>query len=539
MCLTLYLAGKLNCRRTLSALATIPTHATDTAMHFPANAGLIFLTDELTNDRYLVDTGATLSIVPCKLNSRPSGPLLKGADGQPIPSLGFIKKTVQFQGKLFTSTFLQAAVAGPILGIDFLRKFKVTVAPEISQIQFACTKAASPASSSLLAAASSALLSLPSAPPVPVLVPTQLPAQTNSSQPPAISAYVVRNPEVKSSSFGVRENQSIKEPPPLLPVFDPQQMQIIPDCVPTEVKILLQKFPYILGTGDLKPTPTHGVEHHIHTRSHLPVFAKSHCLNPEKLEIAKAEFKRLESAGIIRRSKSPWASPVHIVPQKDGLWRPRGDYRRLNLVTTPDKYPLPNMQDLSYGLQGYTVFPKNDLVKGYHQIPVAAADIPTMVIIMPFGLSEYLFTAFGLSNATQTFKESRTVPQMAWKVCLYTWTTIVSVLRTGKHTSVIWRLFSLLWPPMVSPSILKSVSFATPSLEILGHTILAVGAAPKANHAAEIKICPPPQDIKQLQRFLGMVKFYCPFLPNCVQVLRPLTDLLKGGAQTLEWSASA
>jgi hypothetical protein len=26
-------------------------------MHFPANAGLIFLTDKLTNDRYLVDTG--------------------------------------------------------------------------------------------------------------------------------------------------------------------------------------------------------------------------------------------------------------------------------------------------------------------------------------------------------------------------------------------------------------------------------------------------------------------------------------------------
>jgi hypothetical protein len=48
---------------------------------------------------------------------------LKGADGQPIPSWGFIKKTVQFQGKLFTSSFFQAAVAGPILGIDFLRKF--------------------------------------------------------------------------------------------------------------------------------------------------------------------------------------------------------------------------------------------------------------------------------------------------------------------------------------------------------------------------------------------------------------------------------
>jgi hypothetical protein len=49
---------------------------------------------------------------------------------------------VQFQGKLFTSTFLQAAVAGPILGIDFLRKFKVIVSPELSQIQFACSAAA-------------------------------------------------------------------------------------------------------------------------------------------------------------------------------------------------------------------------------------------------------------------------------------------------------------------------------------------------------------------------------------------------------------
>ncbi len=59
-------------------------------------------------------------------------PSLKGADGQPIPSWGFIQKTVQFQGKLLTSTFLQAAVAGPVRGIDFLRKLKVIVSPEIS-----------------------------------------------------------------------------------------------------------------------------------------------------------------------------------------------------------------------------------------------------------------------------------------------------------------------------------------------------------------------------------------------------------------------
>ncbi len=174
-------------------------------------------------------------------------------------------------------------MAGPILGIDFLRKFKVTVVPEIKQIQFACTAAASPApylfaaaspTPFLLSAASSASSSLPTSTLVPAPVQIQLPAATTSSQPPAISAHVVRNPEVKSSSFSSRENRSLLDPPSL---------QKIPDFLPADVKALFQKFPSILRTGDVKPTPTHGVEHHIHTGSHPPVFANSCHLNPEKL----------------------------------------------------------------------------------------------------------------------------------------------------------------------------------------------------------------------------------------------------------------
>jgi hypothetical protein len=92
-----------------------------------------------------------------------------------------------------------------------------------------------------------------------------------------------------------------------------------------DVKTLLKKFPSILCTGDVKPAPNHGVEHHIHTGSHPPVIAKSRRLDPQRLQIAKAEFKRLESAGIVRRTKSPWASPLHMVPKKRrivvALWR--------------------------------------------------------------------------------------------------------------------------------------------------------------------------------------------------------------------------
>ncbi len=58
---------------------------------------------------------------------------------------------------------------------------------------------------------------------------------------------------------------------------------------------------------------------------------------------------------------------------------------------------------------------------------------------------------------------------------------------------------------MVSPSILKYCIFAVPSLEILGCKISAAGQPPTAAHTVEIELCTPPQDIKQLQRFLGMV----------------------------------
>ncbi len=82
-------------------------------------------------------------------------------------------------------------------------------------------------------------------------------------------------------------------------------------------------------------------------------------------------YVKLEKAGIIRRSNSPWASLLHLVPKKDGSWRPCGDYRRLNAVTVPDRYPLPNMQSLNDRMAGCTVFSKIDLVKAYHQIPIA------------------------------------------------------------------------------------------------------------------------------------------------------------------------
>jgi hypothetical protein len=270
-----------------------------------------------------------------------------------------------------------------------------------------------------------------------------------------------------------------------------------------------------------------------------PVFAKARRLDKDKLKIAEAEFCSLEAAGIVRRSNSPWSSPLHMVPKADGSWRPCGNYRRLNTVTTPDRYPLPSMLDLSAKLHGCKFFSCVDLIKGYHQIPMAAVDIEKTAIITPFGLFEYLFMPFGLTNAAQSFQRlmDKLLRHLPF-VFTYLDDHLIASRTLEEHLLHLQQFFQVLQENGLTINPAKCV-FTVSSLKFLGHMVDEAGITPLPRHVAAVQDCPPPSDIKQLQRFLGLINFYRRFLPAVARTLQPLTDLLKGSPKVLLWSPAA
>jgi hypothetical protein len=110
---------------------------------------------------------------------------------------------------------------------------------------------------------------------------------------------------------------------------------------------------------------------------------------------------------LLKRNSPPWKKQVSFLSAcRRGRcrWWPCGDYHRLNTITVPDRYPLPNLMDLSTNMDSCMVFSKIDLVKAFHQVPIASEDRQKTAVITPFGLFEYNYMPFGLCNAAQTLQ---------------------------------------------------------------------------------------------------------------------------------------
>jgi len=170
------------------------------------------------------------------------------------------------------------------------------------------------------------------------------------------------------------------------------------------VKALLVHHLAILSTGKHDIGRTHLVEHRIDTGDARPIRQPLRRHAFEHTKFIREETDPMLQHGIIELAASPWASNVVLVKKKDGSLRFCVDYRKLNLVTYKDSYPLPLIENCLNALSGSSWYSTLDLRSGYYNIPIAKLDRDKSAFITQGGCFRFTVMPFGLTCAPSVFQ---------------------------------------------------------------------------------------------------------------------------------------
>lgn len=109
--------------------------------------------------------------------------------------------------------------------------------------------------------------------------------------------------------------------------------------------------------------------------------------------------------GVIRKSTSPWSSPILFLPKKDGFYRFCVDYRKLNAVTKRDAYPIPYISSILDRLRGASYLSSLDIKSTYWQIYLSDRSKKFIAFTIPGrGLHQFGRMPFGLHNSPATWQ---------------------------------------------------------------------------------------------------------------------------------------
>ena len=139
---------------------------------------------------------------------------------------------------------------------------------------------------------------------------------------------------------------------------------------------------------------TSAVTHKIQTTDDVPIHTKQYRYPPIHREEINKQMKELLESDIVRPSKSPYNSPLWIVPKKadeqgNKRWRMVIDYRALNEKSIPDAYSLPSILEILDQLGSAKYFSVFDLANGFHQIGMEEEDAEKTAFSTPYGHYEY------------------------------------------------------------------------------------------------------------------------------------------------------
>ncbi len=130
---------------------------------------------------------------------------------------------------------------------------------------------------------------------------------------------------------------------------------------------LLWEFP---GLFSHIPTCTHLIQHDVDVGDAQPIRQRFYRAPVSKREALESEIQYMLENGIAVPSCSSWASPCLLVRKADSTYIFCTDYRKLNVITKPDAFPLPRIEDCVDQVGTANFVSKLDLLKGYWQVPL-------------------------------------------------------------------------------------------------------------------------------------------------------------------------
>ncbi|KAG1931367.1 hypothetical protein F2P79_021615 [Pimephales promelas] len=295
-----------------------------------------------------------------------------------------------------------------------------------------------------------------------------------------------------------------------------------------ELKALLTEFADVFAIGDEELGFTDRVQHEINLVDDVPINLPYRRVPPNQYKEVKEHIAQLLRKGVIQESSSAYASPVVLVRKTDGSIRLCVDYRKLNLKTKRDAFPLPRVDESFDVLRGAQFFSSIDLASGYHQVAVAEKDRPKTAFTTPFGLYEHLRMPMGVCNGPATFQRlmQTTMNDLIFQIMLVYLDDILVFSKTfPEHLERLRTVLLRLQETGLKVKVGKC-HFLQSTVTFLGHQISAEGIATDPNKISAVKQWAVPTTLKALRSFLGFCGYYRRFVPGFSKIAGPLHDLV-------------
>ena len=271
------------------------------------------------------------------------------------------------------------------------------------------------------------------------------------------------------------------------------------------------------------------IKHIIRTTDEIPIYISPYRKSQsERAEIA-VQIDEMLRAGIIRKSTSAYSSPLIQVLKPNGTKRLCIDYREVNKRTIPLIFPIPRILDILDRLNGSMYFTTLDLKSGYWQVLMDEGSIAKTAFSSQDGHYEFLRLPFGLMNAPADFSRimHTTLGDLSY-VEVYLDDITIHSKTFEEHLNHIKIVMDRLKESNLKINHEKCTWCAL-EVKILGHIVSHNTIKMDVKKVMAVKDWKVPQNVKQVQQFLGLANYYRRFVKDFSKIAAPMFGLLKKG----------